>query len=120
MTEGILDPRHYYCRRGFTDAVRAIDAARSHPDVDASQITVTGGSPGGGITPISEPSATPTEIPPTPGETPLPITVAAPQATPLPSPLPPIPCPPDRCTYPGSLFLTRPIAPPGNDSLDVT
>ncbi|OGO36076.1 MAG: hypothetical protein A2W35_04305 [Chloroflexi bacterium RBG_16_57_11] len=77
-------------------------------------------SPGGGITPISEPSATPTEIPPTPGETPLPITVAAPQATPLPSPLPPIPCPPDRCTYPGSLFLTRPIAPPGNDSLDVT
>ena len=50
MTEGILDPRHYYYRRVFTDAVRAIDAARSHPEVDASQIAVTGGSHGGGIT----------------------------------------------------------------------
>ena len=50
MTEGILDPRHYYYRRVFTDAVRAIDAARSHPEVDASQIAVTGGSQGGGIT----------------------------------------------------------------------
>jgi cephalosporin-C deacetylase len=50
MTKGILDPRHYYYRRVFTDAVRAIDAARSHPEVDASQIAVTGGSQGGGIT----------------------------------------------------------------------
>jgi len=50
MTQGVLDPRHYYYRRVFTDAVRAIDAARSHPDVDASQIAVTGGSQGGGIT----------------------------------------------------------------------
>jgi cephalosporin-C deacetylase len=50
MTRGILDPKHYYYRRVFTDAVRAIEAARSHPAVDASQIAVTGGSQGGGIT----------------------------------------------------------------------
>ena len=50
MTKGILDPQHYYYRRVFTDAARAIDAARSHPAVDASRIAVTGGSQGGGIT----------------------------------------------------------------------
>ena len=50
MTKGILDPKHYYYRRVFTDAIRAIDAARSHSDVDASQMAVTGGSQGGGIT----------------------------------------------------------------------
>jgi len=50
MTKGILDPKHYYYRRVFTDAIRAMDAARSHSDVDASQIAVTGGSQGGGIT----------------------------------------------------------------------
>lgn len=50
MTRGILDPRHYYYRRVFTDAVRAIEAARSHPEVDDSRIAVTGGSQGGGIT----------------------------------------------------------------------
>lgn len=49
MTKGILDPKHYYYRRVFTDAVRAIEAARSHPDVDVTQIAVTGGSQGGGI-----------------------------------------------------------------------
>ena len=49
MTKGVLDPKHYYYRRVFTDAVRAIEAARSHPDVDASRIAVTGGSQGGGI-----------------------------------------------------------------------
>jgi cephalosporin-C deacetylase len=50
MTKGILDPKHYYYRRVFTDAVRAIEAARSHPEVDSTQIAVTGGSQGGGIT----------------------------------------------------------------------
>jgi cephalosporin-C deacetylase-like acetyl esterase len=49
MTKGILDPQHYFYRRVFTDAVRAIEAARSHPEVDATQIAVTGGSQGGGI-----------------------------------------------------------------------
>ena len=50
MTKGILDPKHYYYRRVFTDAVRAIEATRSHSAVDATQIAVTGGSQGGGIT----------------------------------------------------------------------
>jgi cephalosporin-C deacetylase len=50
MTRGILDPKTYYYRRVFTDAVRAIDAARSHPAVDADRVGVGGGSQGGGIT----------------------------------------------------------------------
>ncbi len=49
MTKGILDPKHYYYRRVFTDAVRAIETARSHSSIDASKIAVTGGSQGGGI-----------------------------------------------------------------------
>lgn len=49
MTKGILDPKHYYYRRVFADAVRAIETARSHFAVDAAQIAVTGGSQGGGI-----------------------------------------------------------------------
>ena len=50
MTRGILDPRSYYYRRVFTDAVRAVEAARSHPAVDGQRVAVTGGSQGGGIT----------------------------------------------------------------------
>ena len=50
LTMGILDPARHYYRRVFTDAVRAIEAARSHPEVDAAHIAVTGGSQGGGIT----------------------------------------------------------------------
>ncbi len=50
MTRGILDPKTYYYRRVFTDAVRAIEAARSHPAVDAERIAATGGSQGGGVT----------------------------------------------------------------------
>lgn len=50
MTNGILDPSTYYYRRLMSDAVRAVEAARSHPDVDAEQITVAGGSQGGGLT----------------------------------------------------------------------
>jgi cephalosporin-C deacetylase len=50
MTRGVLDPRTYYYRRVFTDGVRAVDTARSHPAVDASRIALTGGSQGGGIT----------------------------------------------------------------------
>jgi cephalosporin-C deacetylase len=50
MTQGILDPQTYYYRRVFTDAVRAVDAARSHTAVDPQRIAITGGSQGGGIT----------------------------------------------------------------------
>lgn len=49
MTLGILDPATYYYRRVFTDAVRAVAAARSHAAVDASRVAVTGGSQSGGI-----------------------------------------------------------------------
>lgn len=49
MTRGVLSPQTYYYRRVFTDAVRAVETARSHPAVDADRIAVTGGSQGGGI-----------------------------------------------------------------------
>lgn len=50
MTRGIEDPEGYYYRRLFTDAVRAVEAARSHPLVDAARMAALGGSQGGGIT----------------------------------------------------------------------
>lgn len=49
MTRGILDPRDYHYRRVFADAVRAVEAASSHPAVDPDRIVVSGGSQGGGI-----------------------------------------------------------------------
>ena len=49
MTRGVLDPKTYYYRRVFTDAVRAVEAAQSHETVDEARVAVTGGSQGGGI-----------------------------------------------------------------------
>ncbi|MDQ1737350.1 MAG: cephalosporin-C deacetylase [Pseudonocardiales bacterium] len=49
MTRGIANPADYYYRRLFTDAVRAVDAAHSHQDVDPSRTFVEGGSQGGGL-----------------------------------------------------------------------
>jgi cephalosporin-C deacetylase len=49
MTLGVLAPQTYYYRRLFTDAVRAVEAARGHPDVDSGRVAVTGGSQGGGL-----------------------------------------------------------------------
>ncbi len=49
MTRGIDAPETYYYRRVFTDAVRAIDAVRALPEVDAARVAVCGGSQGGGI-----------------------------------------------------------------------
>ncbi|HTX78360.1 MAG TPA: acetylxylan esterase, partial [Longilinea sp.] len=49
MTRGVLKPETYYYRRVFVDAVRAIEAARSHPAVDAARVAVNGGSQGGGM-----------------------------------------------------------------------
>ena len=49
MTRGVLDPATYYYRRLFTDAVRAVEAARRHPAVDPARLAVNGGSQGGGM-----------------------------------------------------------------------
>jgi cephalosporin-C deacetylase len=48
-TRGVLDRDTYYYRRLYTDAVRAVEAARTHPVVDPARILVAGGSQGGGI-----------------------------------------------------------------------
>ncbi len=50
MTRGISSPKTYFYRRVFTDGVRAVEAARSHPVIDPDRIALTGGSQGGGIT----------------------------------------------------------------------
>ena len=50
MTRGVLRPETYYYRRVFADAVRAVEAARSHQAVDPRRVAVTGVSQGGGIT----------------------------------------------------------------------
>ncbi len=49
LTNGITNPHNYYYRRLFTDAVRAVETARSHPDIDGERIGVTGHSQGGGL-----------------------------------------------------------------------
>jgi cephalosporin-C deacetylase len=49
MTRGIQSRDTYYYRRVFTDAVRAVEAVRTLPVVDASRVAVLGGSQGGGI-----------------------------------------------------------------------
>ncbi|MEV7345237.1 acetylxylan esterase [Streptomyces sp. NPDC093544] len=49
MTRGVDAPENYYYRRVFTDAVRAVEAARSHDLVDAARTAAVGGSQGGGI-----------------------------------------------------------------------
>jgi cephalosporin-C deacetylase len=48
-TRGIENPKDYYYRRVFTDAVRAIDAVRGFDRVDGDRVAVCGGSQGGGI-----------------------------------------------------------------------
>lgn len=50
MTRGIGNPRDYYYRRVFTDAVRAVEAIRTRDEIDASKTVAVGGSQGGGIT----------------------------------------------------------------------
>jgi cephalosporin-C deacetylase len=49
LTRGLLDPAQYYYRRVYGDAVRAVEAARTHPAVDSARIAVAGVSQGGGI-----------------------------------------------------------------------
>jgi cephalosporin-C deacetylase len=49
MTRGITDPEDYYFRRLYVDAVRAVDAVKAHPDVDADRVAVSGRSQGGAL-----------------------------------------------------------------------
>lgn len=49
MTQGILNPKNYFYRRLFSDAVRAVETMLAHPMVDPARVAVTGGSQGGGI-----------------------------------------------------------------------
>ncbi|KKJ93617.1 acetylxylan esterase [Micromonospora sp. HK10] len=49
VTWGILDPERYYYRRLITDAVRAVQAVRALPGVDAARVVAAGNSQGGGL-----------------------------------------------------------------------
>ena len=49
MTRGIEHHEHYYYRRLYTDAARAVDAVRAHPRIDETRVSVLGTSQGGGI-----------------------------------------------------------------------
>ena len=49
LTRGIDDPRSYYYRRVYADAVAALEALRRHDLVDPGRVAVVGGSQGGGI-----------------------------------------------------------------------
>jgi cephalosporin-C deacetylase len=49
MTRGIARPDEYYFGRLYVDAVRAVEAVRELPGVDAARIAVSGGSQGGGL-----------------------------------------------------------------------
>lgn len=49
LTRGIESRENYYYRRLFTDAVRAVDAAKELPGVDPSRVGIVGGSQGGAI-----------------------------------------------------------------------
>ncbi|MCX4692836.1 acetylxylan esterase [Streptomyces sp. NBC_01408] len=46
-TRGVLDPRTYYYRDAYTDAVRAVAAAAAHPAVDPARVATAGCSQGG-------------------------------------------------------------------------
>jgi cephalosporin-C deacetylase len=49
MTRGIADPRTYYFTRLYVDAVRAVDAARSHPVAAGRPLATAGASQGGAL-----------------------------------------------------------------------
>lgn len=49
MTDGILNPKTYYYRRLYMDAVRAVQVAKTHDLVDPAKIFLSGGSQGGGL-----------------------------------------------------------------------
>jgi cephalosporin-C deacetylase len=50
MTKGIRDPRTYYYRYVYADAVRALELLARRSEVDADRLAITGVSQGGGLT----------------------------------------------------------------------
>ncbi len=50
MTRGIRDPRKYYYRYVYADAVRALELLANREEVDDTRLAIGGGSQGGGIT----------------------------------------------------------------------
>ncbi len=50
MTRGIRDPKQYYFRYVYADAIRALELLANREEVDNTRLAVTGGSQGGGIT----------------------------------------------------------------------
>jgi cephalosporin-C deacetylase len=49
MTRGARSREDYYYRRVYVDAFRAVEAAQSHPEIDAARVILSGISQGGGI-----------------------------------------------------------------------
>jgi cephalosporin-C deacetylase len=49
LTDGIERPDTFYYRRVMADAVRAVEAIRTHPRVDGGRVAVAGVSQGGGL-----------------------------------------------------------------------
>lgn len=49
LTRGLGGPDTYYYRRVYTDAVRAVEAARALPGVDPDRVAVLAGSQGAGV-----------------------------------------------------------------------
>jgi cephalosporin-C deacetylase len=50
MTKGIRDPKKYYYRYVYADAIRALELLAHRDEVDESRLAITGVSQGGGIT----------------------------------------------------------------------
>jgi cephalosporin-C deacetylase len=50
MTKGIRDPKTYYFRYVYADAVRALELLARRDEVDSKRLAVTGGSQGGALT----------------------------------------------------------------------
>jgi cephalosporin-C deacetylase len=49
VTRGIGSPEHWYYRRLYTDAVRAVEAVRANQAVDRARVVASGASQGGGM-----------------------------------------------------------------------
>src|SRR5205823_8235921 len=50
MTKGVRDPKQYYFRYVYADAVRALELLAHREEVDSTRLAITGGSQGGALT----------------------------------------------------------------------